>query len=198
MFGGFSAEDETVGKPTGRRMRAARRRDFTGWGSSQSFITRDGTYGLPRAHFTDRHGMANRIRGTDWRRGWDCLRPCRFALRAGNALLARLAPAFEPGASQGFSSRPETPDPSPDVPGWGLAEGVGFEPTEPFGSPVFKTGAIDHSTTPPLGCSYVELKGLCIGKTARSSSNWQPYATGRSRSGDSNPSGANKWVLMHR
>jgi hypothetical protein len=32
-----------------------------------------------------------------------------------------------------------------------VAEGVGFEPTEPFGSPVFKTGAIDHSTTPPLG-----------------------------------------------
>ena len=31
-----------------------------------------------------------------------------------------------------------------------LAEGVGFEPTEPCGSPVFKTGAIDHSTTPPF------------------------------------------------
>jgi hypothetical protein len=27
---------------------------------------------------------------------------------------------------------------------------VGFEPTEPCGSPVFKTGAIDHSATPPL------------------------------------------------
>lgn len=31
-----------------------------------------------------------------------------------------------------------------------MAEGVGFEPTEPCGSPVFKTGAIDHSTTPPV------------------------------------------------
>ena len=30
-------------------------------------------------------------------------------------------------------------------------EGVGFEPTDPFGSPVFKTGAINHSTTPPYG-----------------------------------------------
>ena len=30
-----------------------------------------------------------------------------------------------------------------------MAERVGFEPTEPFGSPVFKTGAIDHSTTSP-------------------------------------------------
>ena len=29
------------------------------------------------------------------------------------------------------------------------AEGVGFEPTEAFTSPVFKTGAINHSTTPP-------------------------------------------------
>ena len=29
---------------------------------------------------------------------------------------------------------------------------MGFEPTEPFGSPVFKTGAIDHSTTPPVRC----------------------------------------------
>ncbi len=32
--------------------------------------------------------------------------------------------------------------------GW-KTEGVGFEPTVPFGTPVFKTGAINHSTTPP-------------------------------------------------
>ena len=31
----------------------------------------------------------------------------------------------------------------------GMAEGVGFEPTEPHGSTVFKTAAIDHSATPP-------------------------------------------------
>ena len=30
------------------------------------------------------------------------------------------------------------------------AEGVGFEPTVGFPTPVFKTGAIDHSATPPL------------------------------------------------
>ena len=30
-----------------------------------------------------------------------------------------------------------------------VAEGAGFEPAEPFGSPVFKTGAINHSTIPP-------------------------------------------------
>ena len=32
-----------------------------------------------------------------------------------------------------------------------LAEGVGFEPTFPCGIPVFKTGALVHSATPPLG-----------------------------------------------
>lgn len=30
-----------------------------------------------------------------------------------------------------------------------LAEGVGFEPTDACTSPVFKTGAIDHSATLP-------------------------------------------------
>ncbi len=30
-----------------------------------------------------------------------------------------------------------------------VAEGVGFEPTEPFGSPVFKTGAFNRSAIPP-------------------------------------------------
>ena len=30
-----------------------------------------------------------------------------------------------------------------------LAEGVGFEPTRACALPVFKTGAINHSTTPP-------------------------------------------------
>ena len=30
-----------------------------------------------------------------------------------------------------------------------MAEGVGFEPTMPCGIPVFKTGAIDRSATPP-------------------------------------------------
>lgn len=33
-----------------------------------------------------------------------------------------------------------------------VAEGVGFEPTEACASPVFKTGAINHSTTPPFRC----------------------------------------------
>ena len=34
-------------------------------------------------------------------------------------------------------------------PAWCMAEGVGFEPTSPFGETVFKTAAIDHSAIPP-------------------------------------------------
>ena len=32
-----------------------------------------------------------------------------------------------------------------------MAEGEGFEPPVPCGTPVFKTGAFDHSATPPRG-----------------------------------------------
>ena len=32
---------------------------------------------------------------------------------------------------------------------FGRAERVGFEPTIPFGMPVFKTGAFNHSATSP-------------------------------------------------
>ena len=31
-----------------------------------------------------------------------------------------------------------------------MAEGVGFEPTVPFDTPVFKTGALNHYATPPM------------------------------------------------
>ncbi len=46
--------------------------------------------------------------------------------------------------------RPDRPT-SPWSPGLNnkLAEGVGFEPTRPFGLTVFKTAAIDHSAIPP-------------------------------------------------
>jgi hypothetical protein len=30
-----------------------------------------------------------------------------------------------------------------------MAEGVGFEPTVPYGTTVFKTAAFDHSAIPP-------------------------------------------------
>src|SRR5262249_6192698 len=47
--------------------------------------------------------------------------------------------------------RMENRDGAGDGDGMGkVAEEVGFEPTEPCGSPVFKTGAIDRSATPPL------------------------------------------------
>ena len=35
-----------------------------------------------------------------------------------------------------------------------VAEGVGFEPTVAFTTPVFKTGLFDHSSTPPENCSW--------------------------------------------
>jgi membrane-associated phospholipid phosphatase len=39
-----------------------------------------------------------------------------------------------------------------------LAEGVGFEPTRAFALPVFKTGAINRSTTPPgWACWYSDI-----------------------------------------
>ena len=34
-----------------------------------------------------------------------------------------------------------------------MAEGVGFEPTDPYGSPVFKTGALNRSAIPPVKSS---------------------------------------------
>lgn len=45
-----------------------------------------------------------------------------------------------------------------------LAEGQGFEPWEPRGSPVFKTGAIDHSATPP---ATVTEQRLCLTPQSR-------------------------------
>jgi hypothetical protein len=43
-----------------------------------------------------------------------------------------------------------------------MAEGVGFEPTVPFGTPVFKTSAIDHSATLPSPHNLAEIH--CEGK----------------------------------
>ncbi len=36
-----------------------------------------------------------------------------------------------------------------------VVEGVGFEPTIPFGMPVFKTGAFNRSATPPDACASI-------------------------------------------
>src|SRR5215510_6676790 len=41
-----------------------------------------------------------------------------------------------------------------------LAEGVGFEPTEPCGSAVFKTAALNHSAIPPaVSCRNLRWTG---------------------------------------
>ena len=39
-----------------------------------------------------------------------------------------------------------------------VAEGVGFEPTFPFGIPVFKTGALSRSATPPVAVAVSETR----------------------------------------
>ena len=40
-----------------------------------------------------------------------------------------------------------------------VAEGEGFEPPKPCGSPVFKTGAINHSAIPPaIGSYYTKFR----------------------------------------
>jgi hypothetical protein len=41
-----------------------------------------------------------------------------------------------------------------------MAEGVGFEPTDPCGSPVFKTGAINRSTIPPEESAVDDLSAV--------------------------------------
>ena len=42
-----------------------------------------------------------------------------------------------------------------------MAEGVGFEPTVAFTTPVFKTGLFDHSSTPPN--TMMTKKRLALG-----------------------------------
>jgi hypothetical protein len=41
-----------------------------------------------------------------------------------------------------------------------MAEGVGFEPTDPCGSPVFKTGAINRSTIPPEESAVDDVRAV--------------------------------------
>ena len=45
-----------------------------------------------------------------------------------------------------------------------MAEGVRFELTRPFGLPVFKTGAINRSATPPEKLSFDFAIVSAIGK----------------------------------
>ncbi len=45
----------------------------------------------------------------------------------------------------------------------GTEEAVGFEPTVPIGTPAFKTGAINHSATPPWNLS--DYVGEMVGET---------------------------------
>jgi hypothetical protein len=44
-----------------------------------------------------------------------------------------------------------------------MAEGVGFEPTSPFGEAVFKTAALNHSAIPPQSLQY---KSFCYSSSS--------------------------------
>ena len=43
-----------------------------------------------------------------------------------------------------------------------MAEGVGFEPTDPCGSPVFKTGPLSHSGIPPRSAPRLDFDGFYL------------------------------------
>ena len=42
-----------------------------------------------------------------------------------------------------------------------MAESVGFEPTEPFSSSDFKSGAFDHSANSPFTTYYILIGTTC-------------------------------------
>ena len=92
---------------------------------------------------------------------------------------ARCASGFTtpPAAGEGALERRSNPIPKIENTnlrfacglGFSMAEGVGFEPTEPFGSAVFKTAAFNRSATPPgsvvrrrhyVRCGLVSIGGL--------------------------------------
>jgi hypothetical protein len=50
-----------------------------------------------------------------------------------------------------------------------MAEGVGFEPTRACALPVFKTGAINHSTTPPASSDFARIVPLTRRRASGSS-----------------------------
>ncbi len=43
-----------------------------------------------------------------------------------------------------------------------MAEGVGFEPTVAFTTPVFKTGLFDHSSTPPKYVNEINSRVISV------------------------------------
>jgi hypothetical protein len=54
-----------------------------------------------------------------------------------------------------------------------MAEGVGFEPTRAFALPVFKTGAINRSTTPPRDHDCDDHFGIAMGMSKRNTRSWE-------------------------
>ena len=55
---------------------------------------------------------------------------------------------------------------------WKLAERVGFEPTDAFTSPVFKTGAFNHSAISPCVQKHIQLRRRTHFTTLRPGCQW--------------------------
>ena len=53
-----------------------------------------------------------------------------------------------------------------------MTEGVGFEPTRAFALPVFKTGAINRSTTPPRHRDCDDHFGIAMAMSKRNTRSW--------------------------
>ena len=96
-----------------------------------------GVPGFPHSPSANALGpWRKRLRACAWEHA------CGHVPRAAHDLPVRILLPLRPG-SAGHEK-------SPIAGAWGnLAEEVGFEPTEPCGSTVFKTAAFNHSAIPP-------------------------------------------------
>src|SRR5436190_9935995 len=58
-----------------------------------------------------------------------------------------------------------------------MAEGVGFEPTEPYGSAVFKTAALNHSSIPPQGHATLTTRADRLNEAGPCGGGWPAGVT---------------------
>ena len=57
----------------------------------------------------------------------------------------------------------------------GMAEGVGFEPTVAFTTPVFKTGLFVHSSTPPNVLTMYDEVGVVFARFGAKRRAWRCF-----------------------
>jgi hypothetical protein len=91
----------------------------------------------------------NSPRGWNWPRPLGLCQRANFLLQEVGIFVRALHSLAQAVLTKDFRPTPKMPEPGLLVVGRALAEGVGFEPTVPCGTLVFKTSAFDHSATPP-------------------------------------------------